>query len=142
LPSWRAAAATAEQLPFASCSFDAVVSSCTIKHWRDMTGGLVECARVLRPGGQLVIVEIDGGDDPGDLLRFAARARIPPGLRRLYPALARRTFVPHSPNRVALTEAMKNAGFDRVRDRRIESLPFLVACATRAEVNQSSEPRL
>ena len=132
--SFQAAAATAAHLPFASGSFDAVISSCTIKHWPDMAEGLAECARVLRRGGQLVIVEIDGGVDPGDLQRFAARTRLPPGLRRLYPSLARRTFVPHSPTSATLTGAMAVAGFDQIRDRRIDSLPFLVASAIRPEL--------
>lgn len=125
------AGAASEALPFASHSFDAVVSSCTIKHWRDMAQGLNECARLVRPGGLLVIVEIDGGESPDDLRRFAARTRLPPGLRRLYPALAHRTFVPHSPGSAVLTRAIAAAGFDHVRVRRIPDLPFVVATGIR-----------
>lgn len=125
------AAASATALPFASGSFDAVVSSCSIKHWPDLEGGLVECARVLRPGGRLVVVEIDGGEHPDDLLRFAARTRIPAGLRRLYPGFARRTFVPASPTADDLAARARGAGFAEVHQRRLAGLPFLVLAATR-----------
>ena len=91
-------AASATALPFAGGSFDAVVSSCAIKHWPSRDDGIAECVRLLRPGGRLVLVEIDGGQEGGDLRRFAAQTRIPPVLRGLYPQFARRTFVPVSPD--------------------------------------------
>ncbi|MBW0016919.1 MAG: class I SAM-dependent methyltransferase [Mycobacterium sp.] len=47
----------AEQLPFPDASMDLVVSSTSFDHWSDQGAGLVECARVLRPGGHLVLVD-------------------------------------------------------------------------------------
>jgi ubiquinone/menaquinone biosynthesis C-methylase UbiE len=116
-------AASALALPFADGAFDAVVSSCSLKHWPDLAAGLAECTRVLRPGGRLVVAEIDGGVGPGsdDLRRFAARTRIPPGLRRLYPTLARRTFVPAAPAPEAVAALLPGATW-----RRIDGLPFYV----------------
>ena len=47
----------AEQLPYADASMDLVVSSTSFDHWSDQGAGLAECARVLRPGGYLVLVD-------------------------------------------------------------------------------------
>ena len=38
----------AEALPFADCSFDAVLGILTVHHWKDQARGLSECARVAR----------------------------------------------------------------------------------------------
>lgn len=42
-------------LPFRTASFDAVVSMQVVEHLWDQPGYIAECARVLRPGGTLVI---------------------------------------------------------------------------------------
>lgn len=47
----------AELLPYEDASFDLVVSTTSFDHWRDQQAGLYECARVLRPGGQLVLCD-------------------------------------------------------------------------------------
>jgi ubiquinone/menaquinone biosynthesis C-methylase UbiE len=49
--------AVAEQLPFSDGSFDLVVSTTSFDHWSDQAAGLRECARVLVPGGRLVLVD-------------------------------------------------------------------------------------
>ena len=46
-----------EQLPFADASFDLVVISLALTHLADPTPALHELARVLRPGGSLVITD-------------------------------------------------------------------------------------
>lgn len=56
-PRIRFAVATAERLPLAG-GFDLVVSSTSFDHWRDQRAGLSECARVLRPGGRLILCDI------------------------------------------------------------------------------------
>lgn len=43
------------RLPFADGAFDAVMSVCAIEHFRDGPCALGEMARVLRPGGRLVM---------------------------------------------------------------------------------------
>jgi ubiquinone/menaquinone biosynthesis C-methylase UbiE len=48
---------TAEQLPFGDGAFDLVISTTSFDHWRDQQAGLDECARVLRPGGHLVLTD-------------------------------------------------------------------------------------
>jgi ubiquinone/menaquinone biosynthesis C-methylase UbiE len=47
-----------EKLPFLARSFDLVVSTTSFDHWADQQRGLRECARVLTPGGQLVLTDL------------------------------------------------------------------------------------
>lgn len=53
----RFLAAGAEWLPFASGAFDAVVSLNMLHHVETPEQFLAECQRILRPGGQLVVVD-------------------------------------------------------------------------------------
>lgn len=47
----------AEEIGHPDGTFDLVVSTTSFDHWTDQQAGLVECARVLRPGGHLVLVD-------------------------------------------------------------------------------------
>jgi ubiquinone/menaquinone biosynthesis C-methylase UbiE len=51
------ATGVAEHLPYDDASMDLVVSSTSFDHWSDQGAGLVECARVLRPGAHLLLVD-------------------------------------------------------------------------------------
>jgi ubiquinone/menaquinone biosynthesis C-methylase UbiE len=53
----RLSVGTAERLPYPDGSFDLVVSTTSFDHWSDQQVGLRECARVLTPGGCLVLVD-------------------------------------------------------------------------------------
>ena len=48
----------AEQLPYPSGTFDLVVSTTSFDHWADQQAGLAQCARVLAPGGCLVLADL------------------------------------------------------------------------------------
>tara|TARA_B100000902_G_scaffold152348_1_gene148899 strand:- start:658 stop:1242 length:585 start_codon:yes stop_codon:yes gene_type:complete len=48
---------TAESLPFADSSFDAICSLFSFRDWYDKPKGLSEALRVLKPGGKIVIVD-------------------------------------------------------------------------------------
>jgi ubiquinone/menaquinone biosynthesis C-methylase UbiE len=48
----------AEQLPFPDGAFDLVVSTTSFDHWADQQAGLGECARVLAPGGHLMLADL------------------------------------------------------------------------------------
>jgi ubiquinone/menaquinone biosynthesis C-methylase UbiE len=48
----------AEELPFPDDRFDLVVSSVSFDHWADQSRGLHEAARVLAPGGRLVLADL------------------------------------------------------------------------------------
>jgi SAM-dependent methyltransferase len=53
----RFSVGTAERLPYPDKFFDLVVSTTSFDHWSDQQAGLRECARVLAPGGSLVLVD-------------------------------------------------------------------------------------
>jgi ubiquinone/menaquinone biosynthesis C-methylase UbiE len=47
----------AEHLGYPDSTFDLIVSTTSFDHWSDQQAGLIGCARVLRPGGHLVLVD-------------------------------------------------------------------------------------
>jgi ubiquinone/menaquinone biosynthesis C-methylase UbiE len=49
---------TAEQLPYPAGAFDLVVSTTSFDHWADQQTGLAQCARVLAPGGRLLLADL------------------------------------------------------------------------------------
>ena len=51
------AVGNAEQIGYPDATFDLIVSTTSFDHWTDQKAGLNECARVLRPGGRLVLVD-------------------------------------------------------------------------------------
>jgi SAM-dependent methyltransferase len=57
-PTEDYARATAEVLPFSDGSFDLVVSYITFVDIVDFRAAIAECARVLRPGGQMVVANL------------------------------------------------------------------------------------
>jgi ubiquinone/menaquinone biosynthesis C-methylase UbiE len=56
-PRLRFTVGTAERLPYPDDVFDVIVSTTSFDHWADQLGGLRECARVLAPGGHLVLAD-------------------------------------------------------------------------------------
>ena len=66
-------------LPFADGTVALIVSSLSVHHWDDVAGGLAECMRVLRPGGEFWIYEprILMGRHIQRAVRRHARALIP-----------------------------------------------------------------
>jgi SAM-dependent methyltransferase len=50
--------ASAESLPFAEGSFDTVISTGSVHHWKDAARGLQEVHRVLRPGGLALLYDL------------------------------------------------------------------------------------
>lgn len=64
-------AADALHLPFADEAFDAVTITLGLRNFVDTKAALVEIARVVRPGGRLVICEVS--TPPNPLIRFVYR---------------------------------------------------------------------
>ena len=76
-------AATAEALPFAPGAFDTAISASTLHDWVDPHVGLAEVRRVLRPGGELLLLDWHRDPLPMRLLNAGMRiARV--GYRRMY----------------------------------------------------------
>lgn len=57
-PRLRFGAGVAEHLPFPDGAMDLVVATTSFDHWADQGAGLGEVARVLRPGGHLVLADL------------------------------------------------------------------------------------
>jgi ubiquinone/menaquinone biosynthesis C-methylase UbiE len=57
-------AGPAERLSFADSNFDAVVTRYSAHHWLDVGRALHEVARVLKPGGKLIVVDIVAPESP------------------------------------------------------------------------------
>lgn len=58
-PGRQVAGSAERPLPFADRSFDAVTLLDVIEHVEDHVGALRECARVLRPGGRVLLVTLN-----------------------------------------------------------------------------------
>jgi SAM-dependent methyltransferase/DNA-binding transcriptional ArsR family regulator len=59
LPNARAELADVQELPFRTASFDAILVFHTLTYAEDPRRAIDECARVLRPGGRVVLLSLD-----------------------------------------------------------------------------------
>jgi ubiquinone/menaquinone biosynthesis C-methylase UbiE len=55
---------SAESLPFADASFEIVATRYSAHHWSEVPRALAECARVLRPGGLMVVIDVVAPENP------------------------------------------------------------------------------
>jgi len=55
--------ATADALPFPDAAFDIAISRFSIHHWPDPAHAFREIARVLRPGGRVVLIDLVAPED-------------------------------------------------------------------------------
>jgi demethylmenaquinone methyltransferase / 2-methoxy-6-polyprenyl-1,4-benzoquinol methylase len=112
--------ADALQLPYDAGRFDAVTVGFGIRNFADRDRGLLEMARVLRPGGRLVILEITEPKRP-PLSTFYSLwfDRIVPLLGSLSNDPEAYSYLPESvrsfPGPQGLAEKMDAAGFTRIR---------------------------
>ncbi|MFC6880698.1 MULTISPECIES: class I SAM-dependent methyltransferase [Actinomadura] len=113
-------AGSALDLSFPADRFDAAVSIGSIKHWPDQAKGVAEMLRVLRPGGLLLVVEVDRGCTLRDARSFVARFRTPRPLRA--PALMGfRTYI--AGQGLDLDDARKLVAPLAFTDSRVERTP-------------------
>jgi ubiquinone/menaquinone biosynthesis C-methylase UbiE len=54
----------AEELPFEAGTFDLVVTRYSAHHWASVPQALAECARVMVPGGRLVVIDVVAPETP------------------------------------------------------------------------------
>ena len=72
-PAIKSSVASAEKLPFPDAYFDRVYTTMALHHFSDLDRALSEVARVLKPGGSFVILEVEPGSGLGSLFRFFGR---------------------------------------------------------------------
>jgi demethylmenaquinone methyltransferase/2-methoxy-6-polyprenyl-1,4-benzoquinol methylase len=121
----RPTAADVLALPFADSTFDSVVSAFVVRNLADVQRGLAEQARVLRPGGRLVVLEITPG--PRRPLRGVFRLYFRGLVPRLGGLIAgdptAYTYLPESaaaflePERLA--DVLRGLGLSRIHVRRL-----------------------
>jgi ubiquinone/menaquinone biosynthesis C-methylase UbiE len=75
---------TSLDLPFSNEDFDHVYSIGSIKHWTDKKKGLSECLRVLKPGGNLYLLEADRSCYYEDVMSWLKTTRIPFPLKPIF----------------------------------------------------------
>jgi demethylmenaquinone methyltransferase/2-methoxy-6-polyprenyl-1,4-benzoquinol methylase len=108
------------ELPYEDAGFDAVTVGFGVRNLADLDAGLGQMARVLRPGGRLVILEITQPRRP-PLSSFYSLwfDRIVPLLGSVAGDREAYTYLPESVKRFpppeGLAAAMDGAGFERVR---------------------------
>lgn len=124
-------------LPFRSGSLDGVVSGFALRNFADLPAVLDECARVLRPGGRLALLEVDTPASP--LLRAGHRVWFTAVVPRIGGALSDADayrYLPRSvaylPPRGELLEIVTDAGFVSAAHRGLTGGVTQVVTATRA----------
>ena len=116
----------AMHLPFASESFDLVISSNSLKHWPDPVRGLAEIRRVLHPGAKAFTAEADRGASPAALQIFASkycRWYLCPPLMRW---CLRKVVFGHSYTADEAKRFARRAGFQTIISREVPGPFFLV----------------
>ena len=61
------------RLPLADATFDVVILQMVLHYAEDPAGALTEAARVLRPGGRLIVADLGPHDSPESVRRLAHR---------------------------------------------------------------------
>jgi len=109
-------------LPYADASFDHLYCIEALCHATDTRRALAECARVLRPGGRIALLEVDR--PASALVRFGHGVyfrRVVPLLGALLSDRAAYAYLPEStaylPDQASLFAMLAAAGFGRSRKR-------------------------
>jgi len=119
-PNVRFEWADALELPYDDASFDAATVGFGARNLEDLDRGLGELARVLRPGGRLVILEITQPQRPPLSVFFSLWFdRLVPLLGTIAGDRSAYTYLPESvkrfPSPHGLAERMDAAGLGRIR---------------------------
>ena len=108
--------ADAAQLPFATASFDGLTCGYALRNFTNLAGSFNEMARVLRPGGRLVILEVS--EPRGGIWRWGFRIwfrRVVPFIGSILSDRAAYKYLPQStaylPDADTLQAMILDAGF-------------------------------
>ena len=129
--------ADASRLPFVDSAFDGLVCGYALRNFTDLAATLGECARVLRGGGRLAVLEVDAPTSPLWRAGFALWfTKVVPALgaivsdRRAYRYLPRSVaYLPPAPQ---LRHLFLDAGFSAVGIRPLAGGLSQLIVATRA----------
>jgi SAM-dependent methyltransferase len=126
--------ANAESLPYADSSFDGVVLGATLNEFNSTRTGLLECARVLKPGGRIFMMYLRQSDT---------------GLGRVVQVLFELGQI-RFPNRETVRTTLQEAGLERTRAelRRAVTIELFIKtgleqanrAATNAQTKQQHTP--
>jgi ubiquinone/menaquinone biosynthesis C-methylase UbiE len=122
--------ANAEALPYPDSSFDGVVLGATLNEFNSTRAGLLECARVVKPGGRIFMMYLRQSDS---------------GFGRLVQALFELGQI-RFPNRETVRATLQEAGLERTRAemRRAVTIELFsktgLERANRAATNQQLTP--
>jgi len=112
-------------LPFADASFDVVASAFVMRNLPDLAGSFAEMARVLRPGGRLVGLDITQPPDTawGNVLRLGFEQGVTRVAGLLSGDRSAYRYLPNSltgyPPADELSEMLESAGLSEVSYRRL-----------------------
>jgi len=138
--------ADAAALPLPTGRFDGVVSGFSVRNFAALEAVLAEAARVLRPGGRLVLLEVDvPRSAPLRLAHGLWMAWVVPALGALLSDAAAYRYLPRSlaylPAPEVLAARLESAGFTDVARRRLAGGLAQVVRATRAGPALLADPR-
>lgn len=110
-------------LSFPDNTFDFVFSLASVKHWPDQAQGLRECFRVLKPGGAMMVLEVDRDASAETISGFVKLWRAP---FFLFPERYFRTFVlPTGLTEASALQRATEAGLRHIEVRKPDGWPFL-----------------
>jgi ubiquinone/menaquinone biosynthesis C-methylase UbiE len=129
--------ASVMDLPFADNSFDFAYSLASIKHWPRLAKGLESSMRVLRPGGYLIVTELDSAGTDEQIRDFIGRWSIPNRLKRFLVPIYRERIVKKSLSSSEIVEVLRKLGADQIKSFPFPMAPAFVVEALRVDFERS-----